>query len=369
MTAMLRPMRWLLFILFSTGCEDLLKGGSGLGLATTEGCVETSSGAARVNIDINNRESAFLLTAKGEHLVAVDEILDEDGERVFYWEDWYTLNTYLTSAIWPNTSEMVLNWPIRGEEAHLSKGIWTVILSAVNGSGQYQSGSEICYTVQSKEDDDLEWGEVNVRLVYAEGVGEMELVTEAMDAAIERWNDIWAPMGLIPVVRIENGDFSKHLPYAGDGSESIYDLTLESYEDEITMMVGETIAGGTSFLGVAGGIPGTLTANTRSAVVMSWLAGAGSDGVFSDIEISILGETMAHEVGHFMGLFHPVEQTWSSWDACDDTPNCSSASTCESQLGDNLMFPAPICDFSTCIDQDQLSDIQTEILHRYTGAL
>lgn len=366
---MLRPMRWIPLLLFCTGCENLLKGDSGLGLATSEGCVTTESGRASIAIDINDFESSFLLTADGEHLVAVDEIRDAAGSRVFHWEDWYSLKTYLTSAIWPNAQEMVLNWPIRAEEGSLSTGTWTAVLSAVNGSGQYQSGSEICYTVQSKEDDDLEWGDVNVRLVYAEGVGDLDHVQEAVNAAIDRWADIWAPMGLAPIVTTERSDFSSDLPYAGDGSEDIYDLTLDSYEDEITMIVGETIDGSLSYLGVAGSIPGTLTANTRSAVVMSWLAGAGADGVFSDIDISILGETMAHEVGHYMGLFHPVEQTWSSWDACDDTPNCTSASSCESQLGDNLMFPTPICDFSSCIEQGQISDIQAEILHRYTGAL
>ena len=120
---------------------------------------------------------------------------------------------------------------------------------------------------------------------------------------------------------------------------------------------------------MAGAIPGTLTANTRSAVVVSWLASAGTDGVFQDTDITILGETMAHEVGHYMGLFHPVEQTWSTWDACDDTPDCTSESACISALGTNLMFPTPVCDFDGCIEQDQLSLVQEGIMHRYTGTL
>jgi hypothetical protein len=367
---MLPPMRWNLIFLFTLGCDELLKDRGGPALDTTDGCVQTgSTGTAEIKVESTREMSGFLLTSKGEHLVAVDEIRDGSDEQVFYWEDWYYLDTNLTSAIWPNTQEMVLNWPIRAEEAPMSEGEWTVVVSAVDGSGVYQAESEICYTIQSKDDEDLEYGEVNIRLVYAEGVGEMEAVTEAINAAILVWEDIWAPMNLLPVVRIENGDFSKDVPYAGDGSEDIYDLTLDSFEDEITMMVGETIDGSTSYLGVAGGIPGTLTANSRSAVVMSWLAGAGSDGVFSPLEINILGETMAHEIGHFMGLFHPVEQTWAMWDACDDTPNCSSESECDTQLGTNLMYPSPVCDVSTCLTQDALSNIQTEILQRYTGTL
>ena len=118
-----------------------------------------------------------------------------------------------------------------------------VVLSAVNSSGRYQSGSKIKLTVQTKDDNDFLNGTVNVRLVYAEGVGEIAAVRDAMEAGIERWKDIWAPYGLTPVVTTETSDFDPNLPYPGEGSEDIYDLVMDSYEDELTMIVGETIRG------------------------------------------------------------------------------------------------------------------------------
>jgi len=354
------------------GCADFLKelNNAGSSLETQEGEVITESGLATVNIKIDNNEDAFMVTADGDHLVAVEQIMDPSGDVIFSWEDWYSVGTNLTSSIWPTSSEMVLNWPIRAEEGDIYKGSWKVVLSAVNGSGVYQSGSKIKVTVQTKNDRDFDSGVVNIRLVYADGVDDVEGVEEAMSAGIERWREIWAPIGLEPNVRTESSNFDPDLPYPGNGSEEIYDLVMDSYEDEITMIVGETILGGTDYLGVAGGIPGSLTANTRSAVVISWLASSGLDGSFNDMEISILGETMAHEIGHYMGLFHPVEQArWDAWDACDDTPNCTSESTCTDQLGDNLMFPKPVCSITECIEQDHISNVQAEILHRYTGAL
>jgi hypothetical protein len=33
------------------------------------------------------------------------------------------------------------------------------------------------------------------------------------------------------------------------------------------------------------------------------------------------------------------------------------------------MYPAPVCDLTFCIEQGDLSDVQVEILQRYTGAL
>ena len=363
-------MRAILLLPLLGAC-DLLKevGDDSSTLLTEEGEVVTESGVATVEVDIDSVETAFMITADGEHLVSVDEIIDPAGNTVLTWSDWTSTNTNLTSAIYPSSSEMVLNWPVRAEDAKVKSGKWKVVLSAVNSAGRYQSGSTIKVTVQTKDDSDFLNGTVRVRLVYAEGVGEIAAVRDAMEAGIERWKDIWAPYGLTPAVTTETSDFDPNLPYPGEGSEDIYDLVMDSYEDELTMIVGETIRGGTDYLGVAGAIPGTLTANTRSAVVVSWLASAGTDGVFQDTDITILGETMAHEVGHYMGLFHPVEQTWSTWDACDDTPDCTSESACVSALGSNLMFPTPVCDFDGCIEQDQLSLVQEGILHRYTGTL
>ena len=361
-------MRWMALALMVGGCEEYLDKDPSLGYS--DGEAVTSAGVADIRVSIAGSETAFLLTADGDHYVAVDQIKDPDGRVVFHWEDWYSASTSLTSAVWPLDNEMVLNWPIRGEEDDLYAGDWTVTLAAIEaGSGAYQNGSAIDFTVQTKDDPSFADGIVNVRLVYTEGVDELTEVTAAVDAAIERWTEIWAPMGLTPVVRQTTSTLDGDLPYAGDGSESIYEATLDSFEDEITLLFGETIDGSSDYLGVAGSIPGTLTANTRSAVVMGWIANAGADGSFSALDISIMGETMAHEVGHFMGLFHPVEQTFDRWDACDDTPNCASATECEGVLGNNLMYPAPVCDFTSCIEQDQLSDVQVEILQRYTGAL
>jgi len=61
--------------------------------------------------------------------------------------------------------------------------------------------------------------------------------------------------------------------------------------------------------------------------------------------------------------------TWDAWDALDDTSDCSKQSTCENDLGDNLMFPYPVCDWSTCVPQDQLTSGQENIGQRYTGCL
>ena len=76
---------------------------------------------------------------------------------------------------------------------------------------------------------------------------------------------------------------------------------------------------------------------------------------------------MAHETGHFLGLFHPVETDYDLFDAIDDTSECSLRTECEDLLGSNLMFPYPVCTFASCVTQDQLTSGQSDVLQQNVG--
>lgn len=53
------------------------------------------------------------------------------------------------------------------------------------------------------------------------------------------------------------------------------------------------------------------------------------------------GDTLAHEVGHYLGLLHTTEQTQAHFDPLDDTPRCGADATFPDGCPDrgNLMFP------------------------------
>ena len=138
---------------------------------------------------------------------------------------------------------------------------------------------------------------------------------------------------------------------------------------QVTILVSETIDGSLDYYGIAGGIPGTLSRTDNALIVVSWLANAGGDGAFSEADVQLFGETLAHEVGHYMGLFHPVELTYDFWDALSDTEVCDSQNECESAMRDNLMFPYPVCDWTECVAQEVMTDQQVGVKHRYTGTL
>jgi hypothetical protein len=107
-------------------------------------------------------------------------------------------------------------------------------------------------------------------------------------------------------------------------------------------------------------------------VAVSWLEAAGGSGRFDDEETLLLGETMAHELGHYMGLFHPVQFDDSGnivyFDVLDDTPECNNYEGCLEALAENNMFPYLVCEWvEGCDAQDELTDAQRAVTRRYTG--
>lgn len=101
-------------------------------------------------------------------------------------------------------------------------------------------------------------------------------------------------------------------------------------------------------LGIAGGIPGA-----------NGVPGAASAGVLvaidphlledGTVDLLVMAETTAHELGHQLGLFHTTESDGSDHDPLSDTSECDvaddadgdgdlSAEECEARDGRNLMF-------------------------------
>jgi hypothetical protein len=110
------------------------------------------------------------------------------------------------------------------------------------------------------------------------------------------------------------------------------------------MVDGFTFSGGATVLGISGGIPGPPAYPSLRhggvAVALSF---------FNDSTPGVFAETLAHEGGHFLGLFHTSERTGAAFDPLLDTPECTLAADrnndmlvngleCEALDAGNLMF-------------------------------
>jgi len=120
-------------------------------------------------------------------------------------------------------------------------------------------------------------------------------------------------------------------------------------------------------LGIAGAIPGPVASGTSSSgVVINTFGGFTR---MSSGDLVMQGNTMAHEVGHYLGLYHTTEDNGVIFDPISDTPECNrmifdingdgimSASECQSQDGPNLMFWA-----AANYPQETVSSMQTSVM-------
>ena len=109
--------------------------------------------------------------------------------------------------------------------------------------------------------------------------------------------------------------------------------------------VQEIVGGDEGFiiLGIAGGIPGppAIQGTVHSGVALTMMG-------FRDQPV-VLGQTMAHEGGHYLGLFHTSESGGTSHDPLPDTAQCKASNDadfdgyvttqeCSGRGSDNFMF-------------------------------
>ena len=84
-----------------------------------------------------------------------------------------------------------------------------------------------------------------------------------------------------------------------------------------------------SFWGIAGGIPGAVgtskSENSVFALSSLWRTFSGELGGDYGPLAAVEGDVLAHEVGHFLGLFHSTEGDGSDADPLEDTPQCPAA--------------------------------------------
>lgn len=352
-------------VLFSLGClpsaDDVQ-----FNMSVSEYITGTSSTPVEVYVDF--RTSHFHLDAYADGKVAVDRILDPSGQVVMDYRD-FPAPRLLSQGLLALGASTSFNWPIRLEDEELTSGYWTVEVAAIDDDQHYISGLPLVVHTQFKSDENLGRGRIRARVLYDEETSSDALTKAATEQAMSTWQAIFRSMGLTVDVTYEETTLAFDLDLPGDDTFAYEALDGEGEAEVITILVGHYIGGGLDKLGITGAIPGAIAESPKGVVLISWLALAGKDAEFDSFEIGLFGETVAHEVGHYLGLFHPVEEDWVNWDYVSDTQECADLQGCEDILGENLMFPYPVCDGITCVPQRELTAGQQGLIHGYTGTL
>jgi hypothetical protein len=339
--------------------EDEIDGARHLAIRVSSGV----EGTASVKLPVESGETAMILTAQvtDPNAVHVRTLTDPNGVVVFdafQWNDsaYSKTNAGFVSGV------VSLNWPVQIGDPGLVPGKWVADLGVVDENQKYVA-APVSVDAVLKRDVPVGSGALTVSIVYTNGLESDQDLLDAVDAAKDLWQALYAEMGVdVRFQTFAYGSGDLQPPAVGDpGYESI---ALDTAPRSIDLVISPEIVGYDQIFGIAGDIPGPLVPTPRSAVQVAARLAAGVDGKFSAEEIRLLAETMAHESGHYLGLFHPVESTWDAWDSLDDTPDCTSKPDCEDALGTNLMFPYPICGVATCTAQDELTHEQGGVTNR-----
>jgi hypothetical protein len=207
--------------------------------------------------------------------------------------------------------------------------------------------------------------------VFLQGNGVINSRNEIQES-IAVWVDVYARIGIaVDFLVIPQPGGPSSMPNPGIGSP-VYETSAQQFadrQDAVNVHIGSVIQGasGPNVLGVSGGIPGPYFPSQKSAVIIGLEAHQGLDGFLSSIERRVMGETIAHEVGHYLGLFHPVERdlvqpgVFSGEDPLGDTPVCVTINECIAiGLTSNLMFPIT---FDPNTTQQNLTPEQADVMN------
>lgn len=333
------------------------------------GVVPSEDGWATLNVTIEPGDTSFLVNAFGPDVLSIDHVIDPDGNIALDWNDWVGTES-LTSAFFPCDDDgcnrdVALNWPVRTVDGPLVPGIWSVVVATTNADFDWIDDSPVTATTVIKRDADLATSIVPVRIVYASGVSAQPGVAAGIEGSVEVWREIWGRYGLTLQETYDEVDITANIDFPSSDNDAIAAATADSAPGQLTMIIGEEIGNDAFWLGYSGGIPGALVPGPRSGVIVGWLSCAGPDGEFSTSDMRIAGETMAHEVGHFQGMFHPNETDFEAWDALEDTDKCRTRAACEAANGNNLMYPITVTGIGP---QEDLTPEQLGVMMQYVGS-
>ena len=242
----------------------------------------------------------------------------------------------------------------------------TVIPATPDFADQLQSGTHT-YVLETTSDD-VCWYlleesalgstiDMNVYLVGVPGIDAASAPTdENFQAMLTQFDDIYSAAGValgeVRYFDITGDDAERYEIVRSEADvQALVSLTElpgdASYDEVVSINVFFTRAfnfsGGGGAIGISMGLPGPSgphrTRASGVAFTSEFLGETFNDGSGNVDGNVYTGVVLAHEVGHYLGLFHTTEQTLRDFDPLDDTPQCTSGFPNSCPDLTNLMFP------------------------------
>jgi len=331
----------------------------------TEFLSSDANGRVRLGFDVDPTSGAFAIEGRTGDLyidITLEELYAPDGalllERATH-DEAYTL----TDAIYPE-SGVQLDWPIRSDH-RMEPGRWEATFYVDDFNYNPVANQEIEFDILQRPSRD---GVIQLRaqMLIADNLPKSFQDPAAYADSVAHWKSLWAAHGIeidlrwgtvtLPAGKSDDEDWRKAVDAAGTNEELTIVLTKLKGKDWKDV------------LGYVSALQGPMIPSEMGIITMDVVEHAGRDGVFDDTEANVFGETLAHEVLHYLGLAHPVETDLETWDSMDDTPECTGWEACDAEIGENIMYPVTVCDNSGCVAQVDLTPDQIFMARHWIGS-
>ncbi len=236
------------------------------------------------------------------------------------------------------------NTPVREVEP----GEYRLILRAESPSGGHVASESVDVLVYSKQQTGHSGCGLYLDFLVDRDAIAAEDMEVAIDGLVDRLVPIFAQVGT-EVIDYQMQRISL-LTSDVDVSGADWRTTMDAVEDAVAqarvegsardsslrIVVARSIGGAESLAGYSMGLPGPVAGDRpNSAVIISTEAYADASGV---LDLDGLSTTLAHELGHYLGLYHTSEPNGELHDPIPDTPECSGG-VCDAAFLDNIMTP------------------------------
>jgi hypothetical protein len=206
-------------------------------------------------------------------------------------------------------------------------------------------------------------------------------IEDALDAIATLFDSMYGVTFVVePIVVIEGGPADLVQDFLQPDTAAVMGM---GDPDSINLFFARRLLGVGGLLGIASGIPASHgVAGPFDGLLIHLQNHLDGEG---DVVAELLEETIAHEIGHMLGLYHPTESNAAYFDPIADTPECRLfdpsplvtandhdldmdgtvyADECADAGGDNLMFWTPGTTTGEAVVQRTLTSDQVFVLER-----
>ncbi len=298
--------------------------------------------SSRISFEIPYGVDSFLIEVRGKKgLYYLTELITPNGRDVIEGARYTTRGARevpgLVDWLYPNSPEL-----------YADEGTYTLTVRGVNaftGSNLNEDIKVLIYTPEEKPSDTCG---IYLDFLVDDAALSADSVTAAVDRMAETIDLNYRQVGIkIAGYQTYRVDMQSSDINLGDGSAiSVVDDVLAktlpinaARENAIHVLLVRRIGGSDNPTfdpaGYSMGLPGPYAADrgTSAVMVSTELYADGSGSLDADG----LASSLAHEIGHFLGLYHTSERSGADHDPIDDTPECESEFTCTDEFRRNIM--------------------------------